>query len=147
MKPIDFPEKNKIYTKPETMTDEECGSLHVFENEQLKISCWEFTPDEFLHAIFFRKIWLSVYMNVQPPVGLSAEFPFVKDADGHDQLPIAVINDVMIERKVNQFIIQYRAKEFTLPDLSTSIDFSFNSQMEVLLKDFINFFVGRNKDG
>jgi hypothetical protein len=146
MKPIDFPEKNKTYTKPETMTDEECGSLHVFENEQLKISCWEFTPEEFLHAIFFRKIWLSVYMNVQPPVGLSAEFPFVKDADGHDQLPIAVINDVMIERKVNQFIIQYRAKEFTLPDLSTSIDFSFNSQMEVLLKDFINFFVGRNKD-
>jgi hypothetical protein len=134
MKPIDFPEKNKIYTKPETMTDEECGSLHVFENEQLKISCWEFTPEEFLHAIFFRKIWLSVYMNVQPPVGLSAEFPFVKDADGHDQLPIAVINDAMIERKISQFLEQ---NELNLEPAY---------QVREFLTNFINFFVGRNKD-
>lgn len=41
--PCKFPEANKNLTKPDNMTDEECGSLWVYTDSNQCISCWQLT--------------------------------------------------------------------------------------------------------
>lgn len=137
MKPINFPEKNATYHKPALMTDEECGSLDLYEQDNMKISCWEFEPNELLLAIFFRKIWLRVIFSVQPPVHLTPEFPFKKNADGEETLPIEQIVEQMIDRKIKQFL----AKRFIAKDLESGVMFD-ETDMTNLLKEFTKFFAG-----
>lgn len=40
MKPIKFEQANKNLLKPESMTDEECSSLWVYNDGRECISCW-----------------------------------------------------------------------------------------------------------
>jgi len=71
MKTVKFKEANKNLMKPSSMTDEECGSLWVFTDEKQCISCWKMTWKERLKALFFGKVWLSVYSGqTQSPVWL-----------------------------------------------------------------------------
>lgn len=71
MKAVKFKEANKNLLKPSSMTDEECGTLWVFTDEKRCISCWKMTWKERLKALFFGKVWLSVYSGqTQPPVWL-----------------------------------------------------------------------------
>ncbi len=71
MKPIDFPESNKVLQRPDTMTDEECQPLHIFTDQNCCLSCWEMSFKERLIALFTGRIWLSVYSGAtQPPVWL-----------------------------------------------------------------------------
>lgn len=73
MEPMKFEQANKNLLKPQGMTDEECGSLPVFSDGQQCISLWKMTWRERLSALFFGKIWLSVYSGqTQPPVWLMA---------------------------------------------------------------------------
>jgi hypothetical protein len=79
MEPREFKEANKNLLKPEGMT-EECGSLPVFTDGKQCISLWQMTWRERLSALFFGRIWLSVYSGqTQPPVWLSAERQVFKD--------------------------------------------------------------------
>jgi hypothetical protein len=74
MDPIKFEQANKNLAKPQGMTDEECGSLPVFTDGMQCISLWQMTWRERLSALFFGKIWLSVYSGqTQPPVWLTAK--------------------------------------------------------------------------
>ena len=74
MKPKKFEQANKNLLKPEGMTDEECGSLPVFTDGTQCISLWQMTWRERLSALFFGKVWLSIYSGqTQPPVWLMAE--------------------------------------------------------------------------
>ena len=80
MKPIKFKEANKNLMKPSSMTDEECGSLWVYDDGTQCISCWKLNFWQRLNALFRGKIWLSVLGGgTQPPVWLqSYKTPFEK---------------------------------------------------------------------
>jgi len=72
MKPIIFPQANKVLVRPDSMTDEECGTLHVFSNEGMCISLWRPSWRERLSVLFFGHVWLWVCSGpTQPPVALS----------------------------------------------------------------------------
>ena len=71
MKPTVFEESNVRLLKPESMTDEECGSLDVYTDGEKCISCWEMSFKERLSALIFGKVWLIVISGkTQPPVWL-----------------------------------------------------------------------------
>lgn len=144
MNPVQFPEKNMTYKKSPGMTDEECGgSLDVWENEEMKVSCWEGTPEEILHFIFFRKIWLRVFLNIQPRVYLSPEFPFTLKADGTEPEPIEKIVEMMIERKIKQFLI----KELRATDNLQEISVIQSDWMKGMLTRYTKFFAGIEEKG
>ena len=78
---IKFKEANKNLLKPESMTDEECGSLWVYSDGRQCISCWRLTWKERIKALLFGKVWLFVLSGYsQPPVWLDCDDTvFVKE--------------------------------------------------------------------
>lgn len=89
MEPQTFKQATKTLGPPKGMTDEECGSLPVFTDGNQCISLWKMTWRERLSALFFGKIWLSVYSGqTQPPVWLMAAneiFTDVKQEQPHEE--------------------------------------------------------------
>lgn len=79
MKPAKFEEVNLTYTRPENMTDEECGSLPVHQYERGIISCWKLSFCERVKVIFTGRVWLDVAATRQPPVWLGVNTPFIKE--------------------------------------------------------------------
>ena len=68
MKPIKFKEANKNLSKPSSMTDEECGSLWVFNDGEQCISCWKVPFWKRIKMLFHGRVWLSINSgNTQPP--------------------------------------------------------------------------------
>ena len=56
------------------MSDEECGSLHVFNDGSQSISLWKPSFKEVVKFLFYRKIWVFVIAGqTQPPISLSVE--------------------------------------------------------------------------
>lgn len=79
MKPIEFPEQTKVLAKPDSMSDEECSSLPVFNDGSQCISCWRASWRERLAFLFHGRMWLSVLSGAtQPPVWVSPLYPFEK---------------------------------------------------------------------
>lgn len=78
MKPIPFPEANRVYQKPQGWTDEECQPLPVFTDGKQCVSLWEPTPEE-RHAIATgAPVYLLVVLgDIQPPVLLTTDSPFI----------------------------------------------------------------------
>lgn len=78
MKPINFQESNATLTKPQGMTDKECGPLPIYRDLQgICVSCWRPTFREALAVLFRRRIWLWIWSGAtQPPVCLGTESPF-----------------------------------------------------------------------
>ena len=74
MKPVYFKESNKVFGKPADMTDEECGSLHVYyEPESTRIiSKWNLSFKERLSVLFFGTVWVTVHSHSLPPFALDA---------------------------------------------------------------------------
>jgi hypothetical protein len=71
MKPVNFKQVNKNLLKPEGMTEDECGSLPVYNDGQTCISCWQPSLRERISILLFGKIWLWVHSgNTQPPVAI-----------------------------------------------------------------------------
>lgn len=128
---VSFPEVNKIYKGPASMPD--CQDLPVFDVEGVKISCWELSPVERLQAIFSNKIWLTIYLDFQPPVGISPHTPFTMEQT--DPQPIEVLVDRMIQRKVKQFL----ARRFEEKDLNSDNHFQNETDMSKFLTEFIEF--------
>lgn len=79
MKPAKFKEVNLTYTRPENMTDEECGSLPVHQHERGIISCWKLSFCERVKVIFTGRVWLDVAATRQPPVWLGVNAPFIRE--------------------------------------------------------------------
>lgn len=71
MEPTKFEESNAVLARPEGMSEEECGDLHVYSDPQFNISCWRPTWRERFSILFFGKVWLWVY-GKHPPVALEA---------------------------------------------------------------------------
>ena len=60
------------------MTDEECGSLHIYTDGKQCISCWEPTEEEIKSIVENKKVWISVHSGyTQPPILLLGDSPFV----------------------------------------------------------------------
>ena len=77
MKPIDFPASNKLLGKPDSMTDDECSSLHVYADGRQCISCWQGNWKDRLRFLLTGKLWLWVVSgHTQPPVAVTTEHPF-----------------------------------------------------------------------
>ncbi len=70
MKPQHFKEAQIELKKPESMTDEECGSLWVFQSENGEcISLWKASLWERVKFLFHGKVWLGIVSGeTQPPV-------------------------------------------------------------------------------
>jgi hypothetical protein len=88
MLPIDFPEKNIIYEKPNGWTDEQCSDLSVWRGEvpiddhgntaPTVISCWQPSKEDIEAIIAGKPIWLYITGTAQPPVSLSTDHPFAQ---------------------------------------------------------------------
>ena len=79
MKPIDFPQSTKVLQKPSTMSDNDCSSLHVWNDGKHCVSCWKPTFKERMNILFGGKVWLGVLSGkTQPPVFVSGEMVFEK---------------------------------------------------------------------
>lgn len=90
MKPIEFAEQNKTLTKPAGMTDEECGSLPVYNDGAQSISCWGLSWRERISALWHGRIWLQIYAGrTQPPVSLTAARTIFADADSSNREAVA----------------------------------------------------------
>jgi hypothetical protein len=73
MGPLEFEQQSVILTKPDSMTEEECGPLPIYSDGQLCISLWEMSWRERLSSLFFGRVWLWIYSGpTQPPVALRA---------------------------------------------------------------------------
>lgn len=72
MKPINFKESTVELKRPESMSDEECGSLYIHQEPSgVCISCWTAPFWKRVLFLFHGKIWLGVYSGkTQPPVWL-----------------------------------------------------------------------------
>lgn len=69
LKPIKFPEATKNLGKPESMTDEECGSLWIFNDKKQCISCWKVPFWKRVKMLWHGKVWIGVISGVtQPPI-------------------------------------------------------------------------------
>ncbi len=72
MRPIDFKQSTKVLQRPSTMTQSECGSLHVWNDGKQCVSCWKPTFIERIKILFGGNIWLGVLSGkTQPPVFIS----------------------------------------------------------------------------
>ena len=78
MKPVKFPEANKVLVHPGSMTEEECQDLHVHKTDDGRlISRWELSGDELMKVLETKTIWLHIWSgDTQPPVSLDVDEPF-----------------------------------------------------------------------
>lgn len=78
MRPVSFPQVNRTYTRPASMTDEECEPLpaHVCMNHDAIISCWQPSWPERFALLFGYPLWVWITGNQQPPIALVTEDPF-----------------------------------------------------------------------
>jgi hypothetical protein len=82
MLPVHFDESNKIFNKPECMTDEECSSLSVWQGHTTDglpviISKWQPSKEDIEAINNGRAIYLSITGIGMPPVSLFTENPFI----------------------------------------------------------------------
>lgn len=86
MKPIKFEEAICMLTKPDNMTDKECGQLPVWRDfaQAHCISCWRPSFRERLSILFNGRIWLRIKSGkTQPPVSLiGKKYIFTKAMGG-----------------------------------------------------------------
>lgn len=81
MLPTTFEGYNFVYTKPGSMTDEQCMDLPVFKGLDANglpviVSCWRFSKEDLEEIQRTGCIYLSVCGTGMPPVGLFTENPF-----------------------------------------------------------------------
>jgi hypothetical protein len=79
--PIKFKEQNITFSKPASMTDEECGSLPAYRGEGQIISCWKMGWKERIKALFTGVVWFGVLASGQPPIWLAIDRPFIKQKE------------------------------------------------------------------
>jgi hypothetical protein len=71
MKPSNFKEATKTLVKPDSLTDEECVPLSVWNDGESCISLWRMGWKDRINALIFGRVWLCVRSGeTQPPVWL-----------------------------------------------------------------------------
>ncbi len=84
MTPKKFKEATVELKKPDSMTDDECGSLWIYRQNGTCISLWTTSFWERLKFLFHGNIWIGVLSgNTQPPIWLdSTQSVFEKPKKG-----------------------------------------------------------------
>lgn len=82
MLPSDFEQKNKVYTKPEGWTDEQCSDLPVWQGKDVNgnsviVSYWKPNKEDIETLSNGGGIYLKMITPVQCPVELTTESPFI----------------------------------------------------------------------
>ena len=72
MNPVNFEDANCIFKAPE------CKELPALKTEKHIVSCWEMTEREKEEFLKTGKIYLSVMGNMQPPVSLYVDRPYIR---------------------------------------------------------------------
>ena len=72
MNPVNFEDMNCIFKA------EGCGDLPALKTDKHIVSCWEMTEKEKEEFIKTGKIYLSVLGNIQPPVALYIDRPYIR---------------------------------------------------------------------
>lgn len=76
MIPIPFPEANKELLPPSGQEDR-CGSLVVYTDGDVCLSCWKPSWKEWLKLVFCGNVWVYVRSGrTQPPISITANDPF-----------------------------------------------------------------------
>lgn len=87
MKPIKFKEANKNLSKPDSMTEEECGSLWVFNDGKQCISCWKMSFWQRIKALLFGRETIMYPQFIQiTPHALMTRFEFESGLYYRDKL-------------------------------------------------------------
>lgn len=81
MLPIQFDQANFTFTKPQSMTDEQCGDLPVCKTRDSSgfpviVSCWRFNKEDLEEIQRTGVIYLTITGVGMPPVSLQTENPF-----------------------------------------------------------------------
>lgn len=81
MLPTTFPEQNKIFVKPELMTDEQCYSLPAFKGKDANgfpviVSKWMPSKEDIEAINRGEGIYLQITSDIHPPLCLFTENPF-----------------------------------------------------------------------
>ena len=79
----DFEEANFTFSKPESMTDEECLPLRVFKGKDslgtpVIISKWSLSREDIDEINKTGCVYLTICSNGMPPVSIQTETPFRK---------------------------------------------------------------------
>ncbi len=72
MNPVKFEDMNCIFKA------KGCGDLPALKTENHIVSCWEMTEKEKEEFLKTGKIYLSVMGNMQPPVALYVDRPYIR---------------------------------------------------------------------
>jgi hypothetical protein len=83
MLPVDFTERNFVFTKPNDMTDEQCSDLPVFKGQTSDgfpciVSCWKLSKEDLEEVTKNGVVYLSITGHGMPPVSLFTENPFIQ---------------------------------------------------------------------
>ena len=72
MRPLNFKEATIELKKPSSMSDEECGSLFIYNTEKGEcISLWTVSFWNRLKFLFHGKLWIGILSGkTQPPIWL-----------------------------------------------------------------------------
>ena len=71
MDPIKFKEATVQLSKPKSMSDDECGSLWIYQQNNECIPCWTVSLWHRFKFLFHGKIWIGILSgNTQPPIWL-----------------------------------------------------------------------------
>ena len=72
MYPVKFKDANCVYRATG------CGDLPALKTETHIVSCWEMTEKEKEEFLKTGKIYLSIAGNLQPPVSLYVDRPYIR---------------------------------------------------------------------
>ena len=73
-KPIYFKQATKNLSKPKSMKEDECGSLWVYNDGEICISCWKVPFIKRIKLLIFGKVWLGIVSGQsQPPCWIEIE--------------------------------------------------------------------------
>lgn len=147
MLPIDFYERNKMFTAPPGKEDSGILDLPVFADGSQMVSCWQMTTEEKMMAAFFGLLWVGVVSNHLPPMWFATRRPFTDAPDA--QFPDAQVVDNYIKRKIRLFMENELAK-INLPGAHNLNAFQNEDKIPVddlpeILENFLNFTFKREK--
>lgn len=82
MMPVEFPESNAVFGKPDSMTDEQCMPVHGWKGSSADglptiITCWTLSKEDLEEIQQTGRIYFGMTGTALVPHFLSVESPFV----------------------------------------------------------------------
>lgn len=112
---VNFDGSNKVLGAPAGMEDS-VHALHVYNDGEVSISCWELTDNDKEILDKLGKIYLTVVAGfTQPPVALSVENPFVESYRSEKSQEI-IDNVISDSEKIGVYVLTNRVTTILVDD-------------------------------